>query len=132
MEEIHLEKLVNTFYADIGENGKALHLKKNFEHAYMTKEKRFGMLLAASKYAGEKKIDDYIYNTVKVKVKDVMSKPFNEGGSSNIFVAKVTLSYISSVDSTSYFENEDKNDRLLVFKKLKPELEKKFKHKLEH
>lgn len=65
-------------------------------------------MLSTSKFAGEKKIDDYIYNTVKVTVKEVMPRPFGEGGSCHIFIAKVLLNYISSVDSTAYFQNEDK------------------------
>lgn len=93
----------------------------NLEYFYSSCEKRLGGLLAMSKFVGEKRIDDYIFNTARINLKEVMAKPFSEGGSCHIFISKANISYISSVDSTSYFANEDKKDRILAMKKLKPE-----------
>lgn len=59
-----------------------------------------------------------------------MAKPFSEGGSCQLFIAKADISYINSTDSTCYFKNEDKKEKIIALKKLKPEMEKKFKHKL--
>lgn len=75
-----------------------------------------------AKFAGEKRIEDYIFNTVKITVKESMSRPFSVGGSCHLFISKANISYISSVDSTSYFANEERKDRVLAMKKLKPEL----------
>jgi len=35
----------------------------------MSNQKRFAGLLSQSKFAGNKKIDDYIFNTVKVAIR---------------------------------------------------------------
>lgn len=73
-----------------------------------------------------------MFNIVKVTVNEVMPKPISEGGSCHIFIAKANITFISSVDSTVYMENEPIKERLIAIKKLKPELEKKLAHKLEH
>ena len=49
-----------------------------------------------------------------------------------MFVAKATINFISSMDSTAYFEVEDKRERVLAIKKLKNEFERKYEYKLIH
>ena len=77
-------------------------IKDNFEHLYTANERKFGSLLAVSKFVGAKRIDDYIYNTVQVNLRETMPKPINEGGSCYIFLAKAAITFISSLDSTAY------------------------------
>ncbi len=49
-----------------------------------------------------RKLDDYLFNFIKVEVKKKMEKPFCEGGSSYIYLATVALAYVSSHDHNSY------------------------------
>jgi len=42
---------------------------------------------------------------VKVKIKEVVARPFGEGGSCQLFLAKAEMTFINSVDNTSYFKN---------------------------
>ena len=69
----------------------------------------FAKLLGIAKFIGEKKIDDFIFNMVKITIKEIVNKPFGEGGSCQLFLAKAEMTFINSVDNTSYFKNEDKN-----------------------
>lgn len=87
----------------------------------MSNQKRFSSLLAQSKFSGSKKIDDYIFNTVKAVIRELVPKPVNEGGSCLIYIAKAIITFISSVDSSAYVQNEDRKERLIAIKKLKPE-----------
>ena len=52
-------------------------IKNNFEQSEMLNQKRFSGLLAQSKFSGTKKIDDYIFNTVKVAIREMVPKPVN-------------------------------------------------------
>jgi len=36
-------------------------------------------------------------------LKEQMAKPFSEGGSCQLFIAKADITFISSLDSTAYF-----------------------------
>lgn len=42
------------------------------------------------------------------------------------------MTYINSVDFTSYKKKDEKSEKLVVIKTLKPELEKKLQAKLQH
>ena len=50
-----------------------------------------------------------------------MPKPYNEGGSCHIFIAKANFNFISSADSSIYDINDERKDKLIAVKKLKPE-----------
>jgi hypothetical protein len=89
-------------YCKPGETVNPGWIRSNFEHAYSSNEKRFGSLLAMSRFAGTKRIDDYVFNTVKVNIRETTPKPVNQGGSCLIFIAKASISFISSVDSSAY------------------------------
>ena len=77
-------------------------------------------MLIEGKFIGEKRIDDFIFNMVKINVKEIIGTPFNQGGSCQLFLAKAQMIYINSVDNTSYFTNNQKKQKVIAIKKLKP------------
>ncbi len=49
-----------------------------------------------------RKLEDYLFNFIKVELKKKIEKPFWEGGSSYIYLATVAMAYVSSHDHNSY------------------------------
>lgn len=92
--------------------------------------KKFKPLLALMKFNGDRKIEEYTYNMVKMEVKGIYDKSVGEGGSSFIYKAKTCLNFISSSDHSCYSKEPEKLERIIAIKKLKPQLEKRLAEKL--
>lgn len=69
---------------------------------------------------------------VKVKINTILPVCIGEGGSSCIYLAKVFLTFINSTDYWTYLQNDEKVERYIAIKKLKPGLENKLAEKLRH
>jgi hypothetical protein len=54
------------------------------------------------KFNGDRKIEEYTYNMVKMEVKGIYDKSVGEGGSSFIYKARTCLNFISSSDHSCY------------------------------
>lgn len=61
-----------------------------------------------------------------------MSKPIAEGGSSFIYLAKMIVTYPMNHPMCAGKKTEEKVEKLMAVKTLKPELEKRLKEKLTH
>jgi serine/threonine protein kinase len=59
-------------------------------------------------WPGERKIEDFVYNTVQVEIRDRMAKPIAEGGSSLVYLAKTMMTFVSSLDFASDRRQEER------------------------
>jgi hypothetical protein len=64
-----------------------------------------GKKLLNANRQGEK-IEDFLFNIIKVEIKDRVPHPIGSGGSSYIYLVRALLTYINSVDFTSYMKKE--------------------------
>ena len=69
---------------------------------------------------------------VKVQISNILKKEIGEGGSSYIYIAKAFLTFINSTDHNTYMQKDEKIEKLIAIKKLKPGLENKLREKLSH
>lgn len=126
------EKVVKRLFRGLPREVQGVWLKSNFLKQNEIHHRKVKPLLAIVRYMNDRRLEDFTFNTVKIEIKGMLDKPIAEGGSSNIFLAQTYLTYVNSTDHNVYHKHEEKIERLLAIKKLKPGLEKKLKDKLDH
>ena len=64
-----MQKITDKLFCVVNNNLECQWVRENLEARFCVKFNLFAKLLGIAKFIGEKKIDDFIFNMVKIKIK---------------------------------------------------------------